>query len=110
VMGAGDVKLMAMVGAFLGTSATVGAVLATLVAGGVLAIALAAWSGRLVRMLRNVAAMSRGTVLTLATGVTGFAAHDGPSAGRMSYGLAIAVGSISYLVLSQLGFVGGTWS
>lgn len=110
VMGAGDVKLMAMVGAFLGASATVGAVLATLIAGGVLAIALAAWSGRLIRMLRNVAAMSRGTVLTLGTGVTGLTVHDGPSAGKMPYGLAIAVGSIAYLVLSQLGFVGGTWS
>ena len=41
VMGAGDVKLMAMVGAFVGAWATVGAVLATLVAGGVLALALA---------------------------------------------------------------------
>jgi prepilin peptidase CpaA len=110
VMGAGDVKLMAMVGAFLGASATVGAVLATLVAGGVLAIALTVWSGHLVRMLRNVAAVSRGTVLTLATGVTGLTVHDGPSAGKMPYGLAIAVGSIAYLVLSQLGLVGGSWS
>lgn len=110
VMGAGDVKLMTMVGAFLGASATVGAVLATLIAGGVLAIALAVGSGRLVRMLRNVAAMSRGTVLTLATGVMGVTVHDGPSAGKMPYGVAIAVGSIAYLVLSQLGFVGSTWS
>src|SRR5688572_24627718 len=73
VMGAGDVKLMAMVGAFLGASATVGAVLTTLVTGGVLAIALSVRLGRLVRMLRNVAAVSRGAVLTIATGVTGFA-------------------------------------
>jgi prepilin peptidase CpaA len=110
VMGAGDVKLMAMVGAFLGAWATLGAVLATLVTGGLLAIALALWSGRTVRMLRNVAAMSRGAVLTLRTGVTGLAFHDGPSAGKMPYGLAIAVGTITYLVLSQLGFIGSTWS
>ena len=110
VMGAGDVKLMAMVGAFLGTWATVGAVLATLVAGGVLAIGLALWSGELVRMLWNVAAMSRGAMLTLATGLTGWMAHDRPSAGKMPYGVAIAVGTIAYLVLSQLGFVGGVWS
>ncbi|HSL78534.1 MAG TPA: A24 family peptidase, partial [Pseudolabrys sp.] len=110
VMGAGDVKLMAMVGAFLGAWATVGAVLATLVAGGVLAIAVALWSGRTVRMLRNVAAVSRGTVLALTTGMTGLAVHDGPSAGKMPYGVAIAAGTIAYLVLSQLGFVGSTWS
>lgn len=109
VMGAGDVKLMAMVGAFLGGWATVGAVLATLVAGGVLAIAIALWSGHVVRMLRNVAAMSRGTVFTLATGVTGWMAIDGPSAGKMPYGVAIAAGTIAYLVLSQLGFIGGSW-
>jgi prepilin peptidase CpaA len=110
VMGAGDVKLMAMVGAFLGASATVGAVLATLVTGGVFAIALALWSGRTVRMLRNVTALSRGTAFTLATGNTAWMVHDGPSAGRMPYGVAIAVGTIAYLVLSQLGFVGGAWS
>lgn len=110
VMGAGDVKLMAMVGAFIGAWATVGAVLATLVAGGVLALALAMWAGRTVRLLRNVAAVSRGTMVTMATGIGGLAVHAGPSAGKMPYGVAIAVGTIAYLVLSQLGFVGGAWS
>ena len=110
VMGAGDVKLMAMVGAFLGAWATVGAVLATLVAGGVLALALATWSGRTVHLLRNVAAISRGTMVTMTTGIGGLAVHEGPSAGNMPYGVAIAVGTIAYLVLSQLGFVGGAWS
>ena len=110
VMGAGDVKLMAMVGAFLGASATVGAVLATLIAGGVLALTLAMRSGRTVRLLRNVAAVSRGTMVTMTTGIGGLAVHDGPSAGKMPYGVAIAVGTIAYLVLSQLGFVGGAWS
>lgn len=110
VMGAGDVKLMAMVGAFIGAWATVGAVLATLVAGGVLALALAMWAGRTVRLLRNVAAVSRGTMVTMATGIGGLAVHAGPSAGKMPYGVAIAVGTIAYLVLSQLGFVGGVWS
>ena len=109
VMRAGDVKLMAMVGAFLGTWATVGAVLATFVAGGVLAIALAVWSGGLGRMLRHVAATSRGAVLTVATGMTGWMVHDAPSAGKMPYGIAIAVGTIAYLVLSQLGFIGGVF-
>jgi prepilin peptidase CpaA len=110
MIGAGDVKLMAMSGAFLGTWATVAAVLATLVAGGALAIAIALWSGHLVRMRRNLAMMWRGTVLTLATGVGGLAVHDGPSAGRMAYGVAIAGGTIGYLVLAQLGVIGGIWS
>jgi prepilin peptidase CpaA len=105
VMGAGDVKLMAMVGAFLGTSATVAAVLATLIVGGVLAVALALWSGRLVRMLLNVAMIFRGTMLTVATGVGGLAVHGSPSAGRMPYGVAIALGTTGYLVLEQLAFI-----
>ena len=109
VIGAGDVKLMAMAGAFLGTWATIAAVLATLIAGGLLAVAVALWSGRLLRMLGNVAMMLRGTMLTLATGVGGLTVHDGASAG-MPYGVAIAAGTIGYLVLSQLGFIGGIWS
>jgi prepilin peptidase CpaA len=110
VMGAGDVKLMAMVGAFLGTWTTVAAVLATLIAGGVLAVGLAIRSGRFVRMLRNVTMMFRGTMLTLATGVGGLTVHDGPSAGKMPYGVAIAAGTIGYLILEQLGLIERTWS
>lgn len=105
VMGAGDVKLMAMVGAFLGASATVGAILATLIAGGVLAIAFALCSGRLVRVFRNVTMMFRGTMLTFATGVGGLTITGGASAGKMPYGIAIAVGTIGYLVLEQLGLI-----
>jgi prepilin peptidase CpaA len=105
VMGAGDVKLMAMVGAFLGASATLNAVLATLIAGGVLAMVLALLNGTVVRMVRNVAMMFKGTLLTFATGVGGLAVHGGPSAGKMPYGVAIATGTIAYLILAQLGLI-----
>ena len=105
VMGAGDVKLMAMVGAFLGASATVAAMLATLITGGFLAIAFALCSGRLGRLVHNVATMFRGTLLTFASGVGGLTVHDGPSAGKMPYGIAIAAGTIGYMVLEQLGLI-----
>ena len=59
VMGAGDVKLMAVVGAFLGPGHAIGAVLATLVSGGVLAIGFAVAHGQLAKTLANV----RGTML-----------------------------------------------
>jgi prepilin peptidase CpaA len=103
VLGAGDVKLMAMVGSFIGTWAAVEAVLASLITGGVLAVALSLYSGRLPLMLRNAVALFRGTVLTFAPG--GLTIEGGRSAGRMPYGLAIALGTISYLVLEQLGMI-----
>jgi prepilin peptidase CpaA len=105
VMGAGDVKLMAMVGAFLGTWATVGAVLATLLAGGVLALGLALRHGRLAPMLRNVVMVFRGVVITFPSGGGALTVDASTSAGRMPYGVAIAVGTIGYLILDQLAFI-----
>jgi prepilin peptidase CpaA len=105
VLGAGDVKLMAMVGSFVGTWAAVEAVLASLITGGALAVALSLYSGRLPLMLRNVVALFRGNVLTLAIAPGGLTVEGGRSAGRMPYGLAIALGTIGYLVLEQLGMI-----
>ena len=105
VLGAGDVKLMAMVGSFIGTWAAVEAVLASLVAGGILALVLSLYSGRLPLMLCNVAALFRGAVLTFATVPGGLTVQGGRSAGRMPYGLAITLGTIAYLILEQLGVI-----
>jgi prepilin peptidase CpaA len=95
VMGAGDVKLMAMTGAFLGPMSTVSALLATLLAGGLLAMAITLRSGQFARMLGNVA---------------GLTMHQGACVGKMPYAVAIAAGTIGYLVAAQLGFIGAAWS
>jgi prepilin peptidase CpaA len=105
VLGAGDVKLMAMVGSFVGTWGAVEAVLASLITGGMLAVVLSLHSGRLSLMLRNAVALFRGEVLTFATARGGLTIQGGRSAGRMPYGLAIALGTIGYLVLEQLGMI-----
>ena len=105
VLGAGDVKLMGMVGSFIGTWAAVEAVLASLITGGILAVVLSVYSGRLPLMLRNLVALFRGAVLTFATVPGGLTVQGGRSAGRMPYGLAIALGTIAYLVLEQLGVI-----
>lgn len=105
VLGAGDVKLMGMVGSFVGTSAAVEAVLASLITGGILAVVLSLYSGRLPLMLRNLIGLFRGAVLTFATVPGGLTDEGGRSAGRMPYGLAIALGTIAYLVLEQLGVI-----
>ncbi len=103
-MGAGDVKLMAMVGAFLGPNAIIGTILVTFIVGGVLTLLVVlrnrTW-GLLMGNLRTVLMVSfiKGTVL-----------HQMPtvdpapvSAGKLPYGVAIALGTVLYTVLEQGG-------
>ena len=86
--GAGDVKLMGAAGALLGPGLTVRAFLFTAVAGGVLAIFVAA-------RRRRLAATLRGTAHLVAQ--PSEARHDLATADvnrRFAYGPAIAVGSL----------------
>ncbi|HEY0825517.1 MAG TPA: A24 family peptidase, partial [Ramlibacter sp.] len=63
VMGGGDVKLMAMVGAFLGLPDVLPALLFVFVAGGIAAVVAAVSRGRVRRLLGNVAAIVRGAAI-----------------------------------------------
>lgn len=56
-MGAGDVKLLGALGAWLGPAAVVWVGLYTAIAGGVLALVVAVFAGYLLEALRNVAAL-----------------------------------------------------
>lgn len=103
-LGAGDVKLMAMVGAFLGPNATIGAILSTFIVGGVLTLLVVARNrtlGLLVENLRAtfMSALIKTTVL-----------HELPkvdaapvAAGKLPYGVAIALGTFIYAVLEHGG-------
>ena len=98
-MGAGDVKLMAMVGAFLGPNFALGAVLTTLVVGGVLAIAMAMYSGVLMQTMKNVrATLTVGMYKTLSGGGVQL---DAPvaSAGSMPYAVAIGLGTLVHQII-----------
>lgn len=96
-MGAGDVKLMAMVGAFLGPADALGAVLGTFVAGGVLAVAYALRAGSLHRLVANLRFMLLDSVSRLA-GRKAPQPGDLPvPAGHLPYALAIALGTLGYL-------------
>ncbi len=97
--GAGDVKLMAMVGAFIGPVGAVGAVVCTFVAGAVLSVLYALRAGVARQAARNIrlifyAAFAR---LAAAQGPVFDARTD--SVARMPYALAIAVGTFAYLSL-----------
>jgi prepilin peptidase CpaA len=89
-MGAGDVKLMAAVGAWLGPPASLYAVLAAMVAGGVIAAIVAAGRGNLLRSLR-------GAVLLLPGLATRAAKSGTPAESKGTYvpfALAILAGAV----------------
>lgn len=103
VMGAGDAKLMAGVGAFLGFPGVLGAVVYTFIAGGVLAIAFAVWRGTLKRVAANSMHATRDLAYAAMAGLRGTVAlPQGASAGKLPYGLAICVGTLAWLAFPTL--------
>ena len=99
-MGAGDVKLMAGVGAFLGPMPTLGAALLTFVAGGIFSLTFALWSGAMMRVFDNFRLMC---ILTLSDRSSGLSMRDVQTTGRLPYALAIAVGTGLQLWLATKG-------
>lgn len=105
-MGAGDVKLMAMTGAFLGLQGTVFALLFTFVMAGLAAFAYAAWHGVTRRMLGN----TRQVLNELAVaGIGGtrpaLMLQPGQSVGKLAYGASIAAGTIASVFAAQFGLI-----
>lgn len=98
-MGAGDVKLMAMVGSFLDAGSAMGAVLTTLVVGGVLAIVVALWNGVLQQALTNIRTQLTLTMFKKLSGGNAELEAMPASAGSLPYAVAIAVGTLIHLVL-----------
>ena len=106
IMGAGDVKLMAMVGAFVGPSGTIYALMFTVITAGIAALLMAARNRVTLRMLVNVRALLRGMVWSaVSAGRPSIQSVAIASVGKLAYGVSIAVGTTSYLVAEQLGFV-----
>ena len=91
--GAGDVKLFAAAGAVVGTEMIVPAFLMTAIAGGLLAVGIAWWRGRLFRTFRLTARLF---------GRSAAAKSDIESSvedNRFPYGPAIAVGCVLTMLL-----------
>lgn len=106
VLGAGDVKLMAMVGSLVGLDAITDAMLASLIAGGVLAIAYSLWHGKLRLMFANVGRVfyQGGAALATRTPLGG-ALQGWESVGKLPFGLAIAAGTIASVAGRHFGFL-----
>lgn len=106
VMGAGDVKLMAMAGVYLGVPDTLQAVLFVFVTGGVLALATVLWRRAWGPLLRNLRDLLRG----LGRWPQALARPEGllaraPSVGKLPYGVSICAGTWVYVLAQQLGHI-----
>lgn len=101
-MAAGDVKLMAMAGAFLGPTGALGAVLGTFLAGGVLALVFAWKAGAVRRMLHNIQLLFFSSVAKLYSGSPPTFDDIPETAARLPYAVAILAGTLGYLIWRQL--------
>ncbi|SFH93349.1 prepilin peptidase CpaA [Collimonas sp. OK307] len=105
-MGAGDVKLMAMVGAFLGVPYIVFAVIATFIAGGLVALGFALFNKALGRIFTNVKNIVQTMVFSAAGGIKpDVSLEASKSVGKMPYGVSIGIGTFGYVVANQLGYL-----
>lgn len=100
-LGAGDVKLMAMVGAFTGPRDMPLLLLSTLLAGGVLTLTVTLWQGTTGQMLRNVRDLLCGACWRLACQQMPRLDPVRASAGNMPYALAIAGGAAMQWLLAD---------
>jgi prepilin peptidase CpaA len=101
-MGGGDVKLMAAVGSILGPRKSIEAVFACAIVGGVMAIAYAAYHGRIRGTLANVGDLLQYHIKH------GARSHpeinlSNPTVIRMPYGVAIAMGCLYSFCATLLG-------
>ncbi len=106
VMGAGDVKLMAMVGAYLGAYQVAWAVLFVFITGGVFALAMVALRRAWQPLLHNFKGLF--LMLRVAPGAvvrSGGVLASMPSVGKLPYAASICIGTFIYLFSHQLGYV-----
>ena len=105
IMGAGDVKLMAMVGAFLGVDDCFRAIIYSFIVGGIAALGFALFNKAMTRMLQNVKDITQAMIFSVVGGFKpDMRITASQSVGKMPYGICISVGTAGYVVARQLGF------
>ena len=104
-MAAGDVKLMAMTGAFLGMHDITSAFPYILLAGGVLALGTAWHQGKLRGLMHNVKMMLFTTAAREPVGSFPLSENKSESTAqsfdKLPYGVAIAAGTAAYLAVAH---------
>jgi prepilin peptidase CpaA len=101
--GAGDVKLMAMVGAFIGPTAVLSAVLYTLIAGGLLSLVFMLFRGVAAQTLNNIRYMLTDWRLGVSSGQGLRLPPLQTTAARLPYAVAIALGTAAALIWPLVG-------
>jgi prepilin peptidase CpaA len=102
-MGAGDVKLMAMVGAFLGPLSTVAAVFMSFLAGGLLALAVALWKRALPGVIQNTRLMLNHVAVSAVSGGAADLRAAPTTTIKLPYAIAIAAGTFTQILLAARG-------
>lgn len=105
-MGAGDVKMMAMVGAFLGPYPVAIALFFSLLAGGAMALAVAAFNGTLVKVTANTYHLLLQSMMRGVNGDMPRVEAPAVPTGKLPYAIAIATGTTIYLALATSGHLG----
>ena len=106
-MGAGDVKMLGGIGAWVGAGCTVGAFCVSAVVGGVIAVGMIAWHGSLrrnTRMFKQI--LTEFVVVRDFSALTGIASARKSSMMLLPYGIPLAIGSIGYFAWSGLLCIG----
>lgn len=99
--GAGDAKLFAAAGAFVGFPRVMGVLLLTMIAGGALSIVYAFARGKLAKVLANVnEGVRTGLVVCVAERRLPSAADFPVVDDRLPYAVAIAIGALGQLAIS----------
>jgi prepilin peptidase CpaA len=105
IMGAGDVKLMAMVGAFLGVDDCFHAVIYSFIVGGIAALGFALFNRAMMRMLDNVKSITQTMMFSVIGGFKpDVRIEASQSIGKLPYGICISIGTVGYVVARQLGY------
>jgi prepilin peptidase CpaA len=97
--GAGDVKLMAMVGAFVGPVTVLHAALCTLIAGGVLSLVFMLFKGVATQTLNNVRFIVTDLMVRVRSGGSPRIEPLATTAARLPYAVAISAGTLAALLL-----------
>jgi prepilin peptidase CpaA len=100
-LGAGDLKLLAMVGAFVGTPAVLWAAVYTLLAGGLLSLAMMFGSGVAARTFANLRFLMTDWALRWHSGRGVAMAPLDTTAARLPYALAISAGTLMALLQTR---------